>query len=303
MLRIATRKSPLALQQAKLVAAKLQNNWPDLEVSLVPMTTSGDKFLDAKLLSVGGKGLFVKELELALQAHHADIAVHSMKDVPAQLPAGLTIDTICKRDNPFDAFLSTRYPAIDSLDKHCSIGTSSLRRQAQLLAYRPDIRVEMLRGNINTRLEKLHNHQFDAIILACAGLERMDLHEQITQPLSPTIMLPACGQGAIGIECRANDEYVKHLISGLNCVETALCVKIEREVNKLLGGHCHAPIAIFAHFTDAQTIELETRVYNHNGVKKLLWKQSFPSQDASKYAAICAEELLSRGALDLINYA
>jgi hydroxymethylbilane synthase len=302
MLRIATRKSPLALQQANLVAKNLQKIWPKLKIELVPMTTQGDELLDKKLLSFGGKGLFVKELELALIEKRADIAVHSMKDVPASLPAGLILNTICKRDNPYDAFVSHQFKNLSDLAPQSVIGTASLRRQAQLLAYRPDIEVKMLRGNINTRLEKLKQGDFDAIILACAGLERMNFNALINQTIPTSIMLPACGQGAIGIECRENDKHIQEIIAPLHCEETATCVAIERTVNRLLGGHCHVPIAIFSKFLAKDTLELEARVYDAKGLKRLLWKKSFGVLDALESAKACADDLLAQGALELIRH-
>lgn len=301
MLRIATRKSPLALQQAHHVAQKLQQLYPDLEIELVPMTTQGDELLHQKLLNFGGKGLFVKELEQALLEHRADIAVHSMKDVPALFPEGLKLHTICKRDNPFDAFISKTFENLDTLKPGSTIGTASLRRQAQLLAYRSDLNIQMLRGNIHTRLEKLERGDFDAIILACAGLERMQLQEKIQQTLTTDIMLPACGQGAIGIECRSDDIKTQALIEKLQCLDTTLCVQIERAVNRELGGHCHVPIAIFSHFKNPSTIHLEARVYDAQGINQLRWEKEFSPTHAIEYAQACAKELLHLGALELIH--
>lgn len=301
MLRIATRKSPLALQQANVVAQKLQALHPNLKIELVPMTTQGDELLHQKLLNFGGKGLFVKELEQALLEHRADIAVHSMKDVPALFPEGLKLHTICKRDNPFDAFISPLFNSLDDLKPQSTIGTASLRRQAQLLAYRPDLNVQILRGNIHTRLEKLERGDFDAIILACAGLERMQLEKEIQQTLTTDIMLPACGQGAIGLECRSDDSQTQALIEKLQCLETTLCVQIERTVNRELGGHCHVPIAIFAHFKNPSLIHLEARVYDAQGLHHLRWEKNFPPHLAMENAQTCAKELLRLGALELIH--
>jgi hydroxymethylbilane synthase len=301
MLRIATRKSPLALQQAHHVAAQLKKIWPTLEVELVPMTTQGDQLLDKKLLHFGGKGLFVKELENALLENRADIAVHSMKDVPATLPEGLELFTICKRDTPYDAFISSKFKHLDDVKPHSVIGTASLRRQAQILAYRPDLKVETLRGNIHTRLNKLDQDEYDAIILACAGLERMGIEDRIGQLIPSSIMLPACGQGAIGIECRRHDDKIQKIIHVLHCDKTALCVLVEREVNRLLGGHCHVPIAIFAHFINDETLGLEARVYHPNGQQKLVWQNQFAKNHAFEQAQICAQSLLDQGALELIQ--
>jgi hydroxymethylbilane synthase len=301
MLRIATRKSPLALQQAHHVADQLKKYWPHLSIELVPMSTQGDQLLDKKLLHFGGKGLFVKELEHALLENRADIAVHSMKDVPAILPNGLQIFSFCKRDNPFDAFISLKFKNLEEIPAGSVIGTASLRRQAQILAYRPELKVETLRGNIHTRLKHLEQEQYDAIILACAGLERMGMTNRIQQRISKTLMLPACGQGAIGIECRSQDEKIKKLIEVLHCEKTAICVKVEREVNRLLGGHCHVPIAIYAYFIDAEHLHLEARIYHPNGQKKLLWQNQFSAHQAFDEAKICAQTLLKQGALELLK--
>ena len=234
MLRIATRKSPLALWQAEFVRAQLQLHWPQLQISLLPMVTSGDRWLQDRLQSVGGKGLFVKELEEALLDDRADLAVHSMKDVPATFPHGLGLAAICKRDHPLDAFISLMYKSLDELPIGACIGTSSLRRQSQLLAYRPDLIIKPLRGNINTRLKKLLDGEFNAIILARAGLERMGLTHMITETLSENIMLPACGQGALGIECKIDRSDLIELIKPMNDHKTAICVQCERDVNRRL---------------------------------------------------------------------
>ncbi len=209
-LRIATRKSPLALWQANHIADLLKQHWPLIKIELVPMVTSGDKFLKDKLLITGGKGLFVKELEEALLTGQADIAVHSIKDVPATFPEGLALAAICKRHNPLDAFIAKRHKTLQDLPAGSVIGTSSLRRQSQLLALRPDLEIKVLRGNINTRLDKLEAGEYDAIILAVAGLERMGMQASITEILSDELMLPACGQGALGIECRTEDSDIKN---------------------------------------------------------------------------------------------
>lgn len=300
-LRIATRKSPLALQQTEIFAHQLKKKWPKLQIELVPMSTQGDELLDRSLQTLGGKGLFIKELEKALLEGRADIAVHSMKDVPAQLPDELTLACICKRDNPFDALVSPKNHGLLDLKTGSLIGTASLRRQAQLLAFRPDLHVKILRGNINTRLEKLQQGQYDAIILACAGLERMNLHHYIHQQLSADIMLPACGQGAIGIECRTNDKKTQQLLHPLNHNETALCVNIEREINARLGGHCHVPIAIFAQLIDDSIIELNARVFNSVGTKKISFHQRTSVDSAMEIARTCAQELLDKGAEELIK--
>jgi hydroxymethylbilane synthase len=301
-LRIATRKSPLAIRQTEIFATQLKKIWPSIEIELVPMTTQGDELLNQKLQNFGGKGLFVKELENALLENRADIAVHSMKDVPAHLPKGLILGCICTRDDPYDVLVSTQNINLDSLPLHAKIGTASLRRQAQLLAYRPDLKIETLRGNINTRIQKLQNHQFDAIILAAAGLERMQFLIP-TEKLSTDIMLPACGQGAVGIECRQHDTKTLNLIAPLHHHPTAICVKTEREVNALLGGHCHVPIAIFAQLNPKDKIELRAKVLNASGSEMISFHAEDNCSNAMNLAHRCATDLLNKGAQKLIQTA
>jgi hydroxymethylbilane synthase len=299
-LRIATRKSPLALKQTQLFAKRLQQHWPHLEIELVAMTTQGDQLLDQKLQYWGGKGLFVKELENALLEKRADIAVHSMKDVPAQFPQGLVLACICKRDNPYDALISLKAHTLKELPLGTKVGTASLRRQAQLLAIRPDLEIHGLRGNINTRLQKLKEQQFDAIILACAGLERMEFTDVKYQELSPTLMLPACGQGAIGIECRENDTEILQLLAPLQDPSTTICVETERHVNALLGGHCHVPIAIFAELKES-TLTLQAKVLHPSGQKILTFDEQIPYEHALQLAEQCAHHLIAQGAMELIK--
>lgn len=300
LLKIATRKSPLALQQAQTVANKLKTMWPQLNVELVPMTTQGDELLQKKLLEFGGKGLFVKELEQALLDGRADIAVHSMKDVPAHFPQGLHLPTICKRDNPFDALLSHEVCSIMDLKPNATVGTSSLRRQAQLLALRPDLQIKMLRGNINTRLEKFQTGEFDAIILACAGLERMGLQHFIQQTLTEEFMLPACGQGAIGIECRTEDPNVEKWIQPLHDHPTMVCVQTEREINRQLGGHCHVPIAIFAQLQDMR-LKCQAKVLKSDGSHQIDAQEHGHIEEYLKVAEKCAQSLIQQGALNLLK--
>ena len=297
-LKIATRKSPLALQQAQTVAQRLQKIWPMLHIELVPMTTQGDELLQKKLLEFGGKGLFVKELEQALLDGRADIAVHSMKDVPANFPSGLHLPVICQRDNPYDALLSHQGQTIIELKPQAIVGTASLRRQSQLLALRPDLEIKILRGNIQTRIQKFDCREFDAIILACAGLERMNLQHLMKQQISPEEMLPACGQGAIGIECREYDQRIIDLISPLHHAPTMKCVSIEREINRQLGGHCHVPIAIFAEFINQQDIHCRAKVLKADGSKSLFSEKI--GNDLS-IAHECAQSLLQQGAAHLLN--
>ena len=226
-LRIATRKSKLALWQAEYVKAELKKHHPELEVELVTFTTQGDKILDTPLAKIGGKGLFVKELEAAMLDGRADIAVHSMKDVPMEFPEGLGLEVICPRENPTDAFVSNTYKRFEDLPQGAHVGTSSLRRQCQLLAARPDLKISSLRGNVQTRLGKLDNGDYDAIILASAGLIRLELKDRIAQYIDDTVSLPAGGQGAVGIECRVDDEDTKALLACLHHKDTASRVLAE----------------------------------------------------------------------------
>lgn len=300
ILRIATRKSPLALWQANHIRTTLMHHWPTLQIELVPMVTSGDKFLKDKLLAIGGKGLFVKELEEALLDKRADIAVHSMKDVPALFPPGLSLNAICTRASPFDALISNAYPSLDALPIGASIGTTSLRRQSQLLAIRPDLHVLPLRGNIHTRLAKLEADEFDAIVLAVAGLERMDMGHKITQTLSDDTMLPACGQGALGIECRVDDEAIKKLIAPLNNTLSALCVYSERHVNALLGGNCHVPLAVYCTPMPDSQLLLRACVATPDGRTIIRDTQRGHQNDAMMLAEQCAQALLANGAAQLL---
>lgn len=252
IIRIATRTSPLALWQAEHVAAQLMALHSHLQVELVGMTTRGDKILDSPLSRIGGKGLFVKELELGILEGIADIAVHSMKDVPMEFPAGLHLSVVMEREDPRDAFVSNRYHSLDELPAGAIIGTCSLRRQMQLLARYPELKTKDLRGNIHTRLAKLDNNEYDAIILAAAGLLRMQFETRITTYLSPEQSLPAVGQGAIGIESRANDPRIDSLLAPLIHPETLLRVRAERAMNHRLNGGCQVPIAGFAELAGAQ---------------------------------------------------
>ncbi|MFT4058530.1 MAG: hydroxymethylbilane synthase [Legionella sp.] len=299
-IRIATRQSPLALWQANHVRDLLLKQHSQLTIELLPMTTSGDKFLNDKLLTVGGKGLFVKELEEALLAQRADFAVHSAKDMPAEFPAGLNLMAICQRDNPFDVLVSKKYHHLDKLPQDAIVGTSSLRRQSQLLAYRPDLTIKPLRGNINTRLAKLESGEYHAIILAAAGLERMGFKQEISEQLSARIMLPACGQGALAIECRTDDDEINALIAGLNDQVSAICVHTERKVNALLGGNCHVPLAVFCAPTKDKRLILRAKILNYNGSQMLEYEQIDTLENAPLMATRCAQSLLDQGAEKLL---
>lgn len=301
ILRIATRKSPLALWQANHIREMLLQHWPTLQIELVPMVTSGDKFIKDKLSTVGGKGLFVKELEEALLDQRADLAVHSMKDVPATFPAGLCLTAICTRSNPFDALVSESHASLTDLPLGAIIGTTSLRRQSQLLAIRPDLHIKALRGNIQTRITKLKAGEYDAIVLAAAGLERMGMHTSIKEVLSTEIMLPACGQGALGIECRVNDEAVKKYIAPLNDPTSALCVNSERRVSALLGGNCHVPLAVYCILIENSQLLLRAKVATIDGKIVISNSQRGPHHEASILADKCARELLASGAKTLLD--
>jgi hydroxymethylbilane synthase len=300
-IRIATRKSPLALWQAHHIREQLLSHWPDLTIKLLPMTTSGDQFLKDKLLAIGGKGLFVKELEEALLDKRADLAVHSMKDVPVTFPDGLTLAVIGQRANPFDAFVSQHYTRLEHLPKGAVVGTISLRRQSQLLAARPDLVMKGLRGNIHTRLDKLDKGEYDAIILAMAGLERMGMAARIQEQLSLDIMLPACGQGALGIECRSDDEVIKHYLQPLHDPLTALCVQTERQVNELLGGNCHTPLAVYCQPKDATQLLLSAKVVSNDGKSVIIHRQQGAQFSAKTLAEQVAKALLADGARALLD--
>lgn len=295
ILRIATRQSPLALWQANHIRELLLKHWPELNIELLPLITSGDKFIKDKLSATGGKGLFVKELEEALLDRRADLAVHSMKDVPAEFPEGLGLAAICTRDNPLDALISEKH-SLNTLPSGAIIGTTSLRRQSQLLAIRPDLKIKTLRGNIHTRLSKLNSGEYDAIVLAAAGLERMAMDQVIREILSTEIMLPACGQGALGIECRMDDHELKKYIAPLNDPLSAICVKSERHVNALLGGNCHVPVAVYCTLAADSQLLLRAKVATGDGKIIISNSQQGHQQDAIALAEKCARALLASGA-------
>ncbi|KQQ53733.1 porphobilinogen deaminase [Pseudomonas sp. Leaf127] len=294
-IRIATRKSALALWQAEYVKARLEQAHPGLAVSLVPMVSRGDKLLDSPLAKIGGKGLFVKELETALLENEADIAVHSMKDVPMAFPEGLGLFCICEREDPRDAFVSNRFTSLDQLPAGSIVGTSSLRRQAQLLALRPDLQVRFLRGNVNTRLAKLDAGEYDAIILAAAGLIRLGFEARITASLSIEDSLPSGGQGAVGIECRTLDADIHALLAPLHHADTALRVSAERALNRHLNGGCQVPIACYA-VLEGEQLWLRGLVGEPDG-GLLLRAEARGSRDAAQALGVqVAEDLLAQGA-------
>ncbi|MCB1762029.1 MAG: hydroxymethylbilane synthase [Gammaproteobacteria bacterium] len=300
-IRIATRTSPLALWQAEHVAALLRQVHPGLAVELVGMKTQGDKILDTPLAKIGGKGLFVKELEQGILARRADIAVHSMKDVPVGLPDGLHLAVILQREDPRDAFVSKRYRSLQDLPIHAVLGTSSLRRQCQIAELRPDLRINSLRGNVNTRLSKLDGGEFDAIILASAGLKRLGFGKRITALLQTEESLPAIGQGAIGIECRANDERVNALIAPLHDLETARCVIAERAMNGRLMGGCQVPIAGYA-VLNHNKLYMRGLVGETDGSRIIRAEGSAPAEDAEALGERLAEDLLGQGADQILMH-
>lgn len=295
IIRIATRQSPLALWQAEHVAGLLRAQDPELKVELVRMTTQGDRILDAPLAKIGGKGLFVKELEQSLFDGRADLAVHSMKDVPVELPPGLHLPVVLAREEPRDAFLSLRHSQFEALPQGARVGTSSLRRQCQLQALRPDLHIVSLRGNVGTRLQRLDDGQYDAIILAAAGLIRLGLAERMTQLLDTEVCLPAIGQGAVGIECRADDRRINTLVASLNCAETQTCVVAERALNHRLEGGCQVPIAGYATLAGAR-LSLRALVGHPDGSEIIHGECSGTAADAASLGISLAEELLARGA-------
>lgn len=300
IIRIATRKSPLALWQAEHVRDALLAAHPGLHIELLKMTTQGDKILDSPLAKIGGKGLFVKELEQGLLEGRADIAVHSMKDVPAEFPAGLHLAVILAREDERDAFVSNKYANLDALPNGARVGTSSLRRQCQLHARRPDLNILTLRGNVNTRLAKLDADEYDAIILASAGLLRLNMAGRITQYIEPEISLPAVGQGAIGIECREHDERIHALLAVLNDAATHIRVTAERAMNRRLEGGCQVPIAGHA-VLDHGTLMLRGLVGRPDGSEIVRGEISGPQRDAEQLGIALADDLLARGAAAILQ--
>ncbi|BCX88710.1 hydroxymethylbilane synthase [Methylomarinovum tepidoasis] len=295
IVRIATRRSPLALWQAEHVAGLLRRHHPGLEVELVKMVTQGDRILDAPLAKVGGKGLFVKELEQGLLDGRADLAVHSMKDVPVELPPGLHIGAVLAREDPRDALVSLNFPDLEALPPDARVGTSSLRRQCQLRQRFPGWRIASLRGNVGTRLDKLAAGGFDAIVLAAAGLVRLGEEGRITQWLDPDLCLPAIGQGAIGIECRRDDARIHELIAPLHHADTAVCVAAERALNARLQGGCQVPIAGFA-VLEGGRLWLRGRVGRPDGTLLLKAETEGAPSAAEALGTGLAETLLARGA-------
>jgi hydroxymethylbilane synthase len=300
IIRIATRQSPLALWQAEHVAELLVRTFPGVRTELVKMMTRGDKILDAPLAKVGGKGLFVKELEQGMLEGLADIAVHSMKDVPVDFPEGLHLAAILAREDPTDAFVSNRYSGLNELPANARIGTSSLRRECQLKEKFPDAEVVPLRGNVNTRLAKLDAGDYDAIILASAGLKRLGMANRITQSLDTGVSLPAIGQGAIGIECRVDDLEINEFLSALHDAETGLCVSAERAMNARLNGGCQVPIAGFAQLQAGQIV-MRGLVGNPDGSVLYRSERSGGLDQGEVIGRQIAEDLLAQGADEILQ--
>jgi len=299
-LKIATRKSPLALWQAEHVKTRLEMHHPDLNIELVKMTTQGDQILNSPLSKIGGKGLFIKELEVGMMEGVADIAVHSMKDMPYEIPQGFALGAILKRENPFDAFVSNHFDSIDDLPQCAKVGTCSMRRIVQLKAIRPDLEILDLRGNVNTRLKKLDDGEYDAIILACAGLIRLGFEDRIKQQISPEQSLPAVGQGAVGIEIRENDQEILDLITPLIDIETTHRVSAERAMNEKLEGGCSVPIAGFSTIDNNQ-MTLTGLVGNVDTGTILKQQVCGDVAKAEALGVELADKLLSLGARDVLK--
>ncbi|SEP01313.1 hydroxymethylbilane synthase [Aquisalimonas asiatica] len=299
-LRIATRKSPLAVWQAEHVAGRLRAAHPGLQVELVKMSTRGDRILDAPLARIGGKGLFLKELEEGLLDGRADIAVHSMKDVPAFMTPDLHLPVIPERGDPRDAFLSVHYATLAEVPEGGVIGSASLRRQSQIRAVRPDLHVETLRGSVNTRLAKLDEGQFDAIILAASGLQRLELQARITRTLPPGESLPAVGQGALGIQCRVGDTDVEELIRPLDHEDSHIRVAAERAMNRELEGSCQVPIGAYAEL-DGDRLRLRGLVGSPDGREMVRGEVTGAAEDADDIGSRLGHDLLDRGAREILQ--
>lgn len=299
---IATRESKLALTQAKLIKKLLQEYHPQLSIELLGITTKGDKIQDRPLAEVGGKGLFLKELQQALLEKKADFAVHSAKDVPVEEFSGLCFTAFCQRQDPRDVLISKKYKNFTSLPKGATVGTSSCRRKAQLLSHRPDLQIKDLRGNVDTRLKKLQDGDYDAIVLAAAGLIRLGLQSEITEYFATDFMLPAVGQGALIIEARSDDKEILSLLKCLHQPKVAIQVQAERAFTKALQGDCYSPIAVSASI-EKNTLILNGLVVSPDGVKKIRAKKSAPMKDAEKLGVELAEHILALGGREILQEA
>jgi hydroxymethylbilane synthase len=298
-LRIATRESMLALKQTDIVKNAILKHFPDCEITLVPLTTLGDQLLDQSLATVGGKGLFIKELEKALLDNRADIAVHSTKDIPTEITENLHIAAFLEREDPRDAFVSVKYAHLSTLPAGAIVGTASPRRASMIKRFRPDIEIKLLRGNVITRLKKLESGEYDGIVLAAAGLKRLDLQDQVKHYFSLEESLPAVGQGVIAIECRENDHDTRTLLSSLDHAETRACVLAERSLNHKLGGSCHAAIGSFAHIFNNKII-LKSCVTSLDGKIMYTHQAADHIENSLKLGITVAENLLAQGAHELL---
>ncbi|MDT9587122.1 MAG: hydroxymethylbilane synthase [Candidatus Arsenophonus melophagi] len=299
-LRIVTRKSPLAMWQAIYVKRELKKHHPKLMIELIPISTQGDSILNTALTNSSRKGSFVKELENALLEHRADIAVHSIKDLPVTLPSNLGLMAICQRGDPRDAFISNHYDSLDVLPAGSIVGTSSLRRQCQLRHIYPHLVIKDLYGNVGTRLNKLDNGESDGIILAVAGLQRLNLETRIRMPLSPEHLLPAVGQGTIGMECRLDDSQTQHFLAPLHHHGSSICIQAERIVNNCLQGNCQVPIGSYAIWKNKK-IWLRALVGMPDGSQIIRGERYFKSEDVKEASIELAEELLNNGARKILN--
>lgn len=292
---IATRESPLALWQAEHVQALLRERYPEKDVKLLGMTTKGDQILDKTLSKIGGKGLFVKELEVAMQEGAAHLAVHSLKDVPMELPEGFVLAAVSSREDPRDAFVSPRYETLESMPAGSVVGTASLRRELMLRSKFPHLVVKPVRGNVGTRLRKLDSGEYDALIMASAGLKRLGLEERIREIISDEISLPSPGQGALGLECLANDEKTREAIAFINDEQTRTCCLAERAVSRALGGSCQVPLAAYATIADS-TMRLRTLIGDHTTGELVATEQIGPWTEYERLASEAVEALLKQGA-------
>lgn len=292
---IATRESPLALWQAEHVQALLRERYPEKDVKLLGMTTKGDQILDKTLSKIGGKGLFVKELEVAMQQGAAHLAVHSLKDVPMELPEGFVLAAVSSREDPRDAFVSPRYETLESMPAGSVVGTASLRRELMLRSKFPHLVVKPVRGNVGTRLRKLDSGEYDALIMASAGLKRLGLEERIHEIISDEISLPSPGQGALGLECLANDEKTREAVAFINDEQTRACCLAERAVSRALGGSCQVPLAAYATITDS-TMRLRALIGDHTTGELVATEQTGPWTEYERLASEAVEALLKQGA-------
>lgn len=292
---IATRESPLALWQAEYVQALLRERYPEKDVKLLGMTTKGDQILDKTLSKIGGKGLFVKELEVAMQEGSAHLAVHSLKDVPMELPEGFVLAAVSSREDPRDAFVSPRYETLESMPAGSVVGTASLRRELMLRSKFPHLVVKPVRGNVGTRLRKLDSGEYDALIMASAGLKRLGLEERIREIISDEISLPSPGQGALGLECLADDEKTREAVAFINDEQTRACCLAERAVSRALGGSCQVPLAAYATITDS-TMRLRALIGDHTTGELVATEQTGPWTEYERLASEAVEALLKQGA-------